>query len=268
MRWDYKEIDYSKIDKTKVREDSFLFKVVTTASFIEITSNIYQQNLSRFYQDNEALVKWLEEEWEVEELQHGKALRKYVKEVWGDRFDWERGYQRFRDYYLPLCTLEEFQPTKAKEMLARMVVEMGTSTFYKALNSYASTLQEEVLATLAKEISKDEVYHYDHFFKGFKEYNQQEKLPRNERIKVIYERLKMVDSEDGRLAFKAIVEEMGEEFSPQAFEEYKKQLHKFAKKHYPYKMAIKMLIQPLELKKGVETTITPIILGALKLVGV
>ncbi|NPA03469.1 MAG: ferritin-like domain-containing protein [Epsilonproteobacteria bacterium] len=260
------EIDYSLVKKEKVEGDDFLFKVVTTASFIEITSDVYKKNLSLFYQDNPKLLEWLEHTWEKEELQHGKALKKYVKVVW-DKFDWEGGYEKFKNSYLPLCTLEEFQPTKAKEMLARMVVETGTSTFYKALSRYAKEKGEEVLAQIAQEISKEEVYHYEQFFKGFKYYNQQEQLPKNERIKVIYQRLKMVDSEDGRLAFKAILQEQGEEFNDQKFEEYKKELHRFAKKYYPYKMAIKMLLQPLELSKGVETTITPILRGALKLVG-
>ena len=46
-RWDYKkDIDYNAIDMQKVKDDSFLFKLLTIASFIEITSDTYAKNLS------------------------------------------------------------------------------------------------------------------------------------------------------------------------------------------------------------------------------
>ncbi|MRJ03271.1 MAG: ferritin-like domain-containing protein, partial [Epsilonproteobacteria bacterium] len=152
MEWNYRELDYNRIAGERVEDNRFLFTLVTIASFIEITSDVYRRNLTLFYREFPQIVNWLEERWEAEELQHGEALKSYVERVW-DQFDWEEGYRRFREYYLPLCKVENLQPSPEREMLARMVVETGTSTFYKGLSSYAKELGEPFLAELADLIS-------------------------------------------------------------------------------------------------------------------
>ena len=268
MRWHYEDIPYENIDKAKVQKKEFLFYLITSASFIEITSDVYEKNLATFYQDNPEVVQWLEKVWEPEELQHGKALKKYVQTVWSD-FDWEEAYDKFRQEYLPHCTLEEFQPTKAKEMLARMVVETGTSTFYRAIERFSQDLNEPILAQISHNISKDEVYHYDTFYETYEHYNATERLGKNEILKVIYDRLKMVDGEDGRIAYKAIYETLHDTpFEDRYYEEHKRKVSKFAKKYYPYNMAIKMLLRPLNLNKTVEKASVPLIRGALKILGI
>ncbi|WP_281950783.1 ferritin-like domain-containing protein [Nitrosophilus kaiyonis] len=268
MRWNYKEIDYEKINKKALKDNEFLFYLITSASFIEITSHVYEKNLKEFYKGDESLIKWLENVWEPEEIQHGKALKKFVNSVWKD-FDWDSAYKRFLEDYLPHCTLEEFQPTKAKEMLARMVVETGTSTFYRAIENYSKDLDTPILAQISRNISKDEVYHYDIFEEAYQKYNKIEKLKKDDIIKVIYNRLKMVDGEDAKLAFKAIYEEKNlKKFEDKYYEEHKKNVGTFAKKYYPYNMAIKMLLRPLNLNKTIEKLTIPVIKGALKILGI
>ncbi len=266
MRWRYEEIDYSLIKKEKVANNLFLFKALVIASFIEITSNVYEKNLVQFYSDNEKIVQWLENIWEKEELQHGKALKRYIQEVWSD-FDWESAYERFLQEYLPHCTLDEFQPTKAKEMLARMIVETGTSTFYKALSRYAKELEEDILAKIAHNISKDEIYHYEIFYENFNFYNKTEKLKKREIVKVIYDRFKEIDGEDVKIAFKALYESKFKKYDENLYNEHKKDLQKFAKKYYPYNMAIKMLLKPFHFNNIVEKSMIPVIRNGLKIVG-
>ncbi len=268
MRWHYEDIDYASINIEAIRDIDFLFYLIASASFIEITSDVYEKNLATFYAGDNDVVSWLENVWEPEELQHGKALRKFVQTVWPE-FDWQKAYDRFKELYLPHCTLDEFQPSRAREMLARMVVETGTSTFYKAIENYSKDLDTPILAQIAHNISKDEVYHYDNFEEAFKKYNETEKLSRSDIIKTIYDRLKMVDAEDGRLAYQAIYEtRTGKEFRDELYEEHKAKVRKFAKKYYPYKMAIKMLLRPLQLNRTVESVSVPVIQGALKVIGI
>ncbi len=268
MRWHYEDIDYANINKETIKDIDFLFYLITSASFIEITSDVYKKNLATFYAGDDEVVSWLEKVWEPEELQHGKALKKFVQTVWPE-FNWERAYERFKELYLPHCTLDEFQPTRAKEMLARMVVETGTSTFYKAVENYSKDLNTPILGQIAHNISKDEVYHYDNFEEAFKKYNETEKLSRSDIVKTIYDRLKMVDAEDGRLAYRAIYETLtGKTFRDEYYEEHKAKVRKFAKKYYPYKMAIKMLLRPLQLHRTVESVSVPVIQGALKVIGI
>jgi len=259
-RWDYEKIDYATIDVARIKKNDFLFKVVAIASFIEITSDLYEKNLAEFYADDESIVSWLKSTWEPEEIQHGKALRKYVRTVWPD-FDWDSAYEGFRREYGELCTLDEFQPTKAREMLARMVVETGTSTLYRAMTDYAKSIDEPILAEIAHHIYKDEVYHYEQFDKGFEKYNQEEKLGRTEITKVIYSRLKMASDEDIFIAHKYIAP--GEDFDA-----FKARTKTFAKEFYPYKMAVKMLMHPLHLHRHVENATASTVQGALRLLGI
>lgn len=268
-KWDYiKDIDYDSIDTAKVKDNRFLFYLLTIASFIEITSETYATNLSDYYSDNPEAVKWINESWQNEEVQHGKALRAYILHVWPG-FPWEQAYKRFLELYLPLCNTGSFQPTRGLEMLARMIVETGTSTMYRAFESYAKSFDEPVLAGLSHYIYKDEVNHYSYFDRYFKHYNQSEDLGRKEILKVIAQRLKDASSEDIEMGYQSIYElEHEGEFKLSAYEAFKKELKGLAKKHYPYNMAIKMMMQPLNLNKAVEATISPIMLGAMKVLGI
>ncbi|HHD77471.1 MAG TPA: ferritin-like domain-containing protein, partial [Campylobacteraceae bacterium] len=256
----YRTIDYDTIDKSALTENDFLFTLVTIASFIEITSDIYEKNLVTYYEGDETVTGWPTNVWEPEEIQHGKALRKYVTTVW-PHFDWDGAYAKFREAYGALCTIDEFQPTRGREMLARMVVETGTATFYKALSRYAESLEEPILMQIANHISKDEVYHYDMFEEGFVRYNEEERLSRADIMKVIYARLKEASDEDIAIAFKNI--------SPgRSREAFQKDVKKFAKRYYPYNMSVKMLLKPLKLNHYVEKATASTVEKALQVLGI
>ena len=259
-RWNYETIDYGSIERERLKDENFLFKIIAVASFIEITSDIYERNLVTFYEGDETVTSWLARTWEPEELQHGKALRRYVETVWPD-FDWQKAYDGFRREYGALCTLDEFQPTRAGEMLARMVVETGTSTFYRALTALAEDLDEPILAQIAHNIQKDEIYHYEMFDKGFESYNETEHLGRSEITKIIYTRLKEANDEDIAIAFKYIAPE-------EDFESFRREVRHFAKRYYPYKMAVKMLMHPLKLNRHIQSATASTIQGALKVLGI
>ena len=106
-KWNYRDIDYSAINSESIREDRFLFTIVSIASFIEITSDLYEKNLAEYYDGDAEITKWLADTWEPEEVQHGQALREYVRHAWPD-FDWDRSYEGFREEYGALCTVEQF----------------------------------------------------------------------------------------------------------------------------------------------------------------
>ena len=260
-RWDYKkDIAYDQIDRERIKENSFLFKLLTIASFIEITSDVYDRNLSLYYQDNKEVVAWLNSVWEIEEIQHGQALKEYITRVWPE-FDWQGAYEGFRKAYLPFCKVEALEDSKAKEMLARMVVETGTSTAYKAIANYAKELQEPVLEQLAKNISKDEIYHFEKFEETFKYYKKQEQLNSKDIMKLLYKRAKEINNEDIKIAYEALG-------AQESYEEYLKEVQKFAKKYYPYKMAIKMFIRPLELSKFTENMVASTIWPIFRVLGI
>lgn len=258
--WNYQTIDYDAIDKARVAQDDYLFVLLTIASFVEITSDIYVGNLNRFFADAPETVAWLDGVWEPEEMQHGEALRKYINTVWPD-FDWEAAYAGFREEYGAVCTLDVFQPTRAREMLARMIVETGTSTLYKAFLSYAEAMDEPVLAGIVSNISKDEVRHFARFEEGFVYYNREEKLSRTEIVKIIISRLTAASDEDIMIAYKYI--------RPGAdFEGLRRSMKRFGKEHYPYDMAVKMMLRPLRLHKAVESVTAATLRQGLRVFGI
>jgi len=259
VRWDYKkDIKYNKINIDLIQDNKYLFKNLVIASFIEITSDVYDMNLSKFFKGDEETVHWLNNTWEEEEIQHGASLKKYINTVWPE-FDWDKHYEVFRKNYLPFCKVELLEPTRAREMIARMVVETGTSTLYKAIANYAKDLNEPILEDLALKISKDEVYHFEMFEKIFKKYKKEEKLSRNDIVKILYDRLKEINNEDVKIAFDAINDDNED------YENFLETTREFAKKYYPYKMATKMFMRPLGLHSMLESMIASIVSPAFKI---
>jgi hypothetical protein len=154
--WSLDDIDFDAIDPQRVRDDDAMFLLVCSASFVESGSDTYTGNLTERFGGDEEVVTWLRDHWEPEELQHGRALRAYVRHVWPE-FDWDAAYADFFDDYSTLCTMEALEPTCVQELAARCIVEMGTTTYYQALNA---TGAEPVLRDLTWRIRCDEVRHY------------------------------------------------------------------------------------------------------------
>jgi hypothetical protein len=85
--WSIDDVPYHALSPDPVSVDRRLFYLVTSASFIEITSRLYTRNLIDYFRDDSEVVAWLEREWESEELRHGVALKRYVRTAWPS-FDW------------------------------------------------------------------------------------------------------------------------------------------------------------------------------------
>src|SRR5271166_2437469 len=83
-RWRLSDVDFGAVDRARVVDDRMLFQLVTIASFIETGSDMYTHNLVSYFDDDKEVAHWLTTSWEIEELQHGAALRKYVEHAWPD----------------------------------------------------------------------------------------------------------------------------------------------------------------------------------------
>ena len=53
-----------------------------TASLMESATDLYTENLVDYFAGDEEVTLWLEQYWLPEELQHGRALRRYVEAAW------------------------------------------------------------------------------------------------------------------------------------------------------------------------------------------
>lgn len=261
--WSMEDIPFHALAHDQVRDDQRLFYIVASASFIEITSDLYSHNLVEFFRLDDEVAGWLEQNWESEELLHGAALKRYVQAAWPD-FDWESAYRAFLADYAPLCTLDRLADTRALEMAARCVVETGTASFYRMLSEVSP---EPVLQRLAAEISADEVRHYKHFYRYFLRYRALERPSRAAVMRALWNRAAEVESEDAFCAFKAIsaVRNPGIEFRRSDYATYRDGVVQLARQRFPHSMAVKMLLKPLGLNAMVSRAMLPAVTSVTRL---
>lgn len=96
MPWRIEDIDLSRIDRQRAAANEDLLLLLCAASFIESGTDLYTRNLSLFFDDDPEVSAWLNNEWEHEELQHGRALKTYIAHVWPE-FDWDTAFHNFFD---------------------------------------------------------------------------------------------------------------------------------------------------------------------------
>jgi hypothetical protein len=261
--WSVDEIPYHALRRDMVRDDTLLFYILASASFVEITSDLYTRNLIEFFRRDGDVTEWLEQGWEREELQHGAALRRYVQTAWPD-FDWDAAYQSFLAEFVAFCSVDQLSPTPALEMAARCVVETGTATFYRMLPEFNP---EPVLRHIAERISADEVRHYKHFYRYFLRYRERERPGRIAVLRTLWNRIGEVDAEDAFYAFKHVylARNPGTAFESGDYDAFRAGFRALAVRHFPYVMAIKMLLKPLGLNGMVVRAVVPAITSATRL---
>jgi len=262
--WTIADLDLTRIEHKLVRDDWFTFYLVAGASFIETAADVYTGNLVVHFPDPVAR-DWLAKRWQPEELQHGQALRAYVEAVWPD-LAWEQAYAGFLQEYSRLCTLEQLEDSRTLEMAARCVVETGTATFYTTVQACA---HEPVLKRLAGLIRRDEVRHYNHFRSFYQAYQAQERVGRLSVLRALYKRLTEAEQEDAYVGFKHawLMRHPGEAFRDEHFAGFMEQVRERLRPHYPYRMAVQMVLQPLRLNRTIQKLAAPLLIrGARRLV--
>jgi rubrerythrin len=255
--WCVDQIPYEALERSRVEWDRQLFYLLTSASFIEITSDLYTRNLVEFFGDDREAVDWLRDRWEPEELQHGLALKRYVQAAW-PTFDWEQAYRAFFAEYSGTCSIEALESCPSLELAARCVVETGTSSFYRMI---AEATDEPVLAELAGHIAADEVRHYKHFYRYFRKYSERENPGRLAIFRTLLGRTTEIQSEDAFIAFKHIylTENPHGEFDTTEYDTYRRGIKCLAKQHFPQEMATKMILKPLGLGPTAGRIVLPMV---------
>lgn len=255
--WLIEQIAFDRIAHERIAHEDTWFYVLAAASFVESLADLYTHNLLDYLDGDSEACRWLQERWEPEELQHGRALRRYVETVW-PTFDWKAAFDGFCTDYRPYCKAELLEPTRALEMVARCVVETGTSGLYGLLQQISP---EPVLTTLVGHIRNDEVGHYKYFYHSFLRYRELERPSRWQVARVIRQRLAEIGQEDAYLALKNAhaVRSPGQVFSPQDFQRFQHAAGPSARTHYPYEMTVKMLVKPLRLPGLVNRMAVPLL---------
>ncbi len=191
--WTLDDVPWQQFDADKV--DRELLAMVKAAAIVEHNGGDYETYLHGVFADDAAFHAAISE-WAAEEVRHGKALARWA-EMADPAFDFSARFARFTaGYRLPLDAAASVRGSRSGELIARCVVESGTSSFYSAVSSAA---REPVLKEICRLIAADEFRHYKLFHDTLKRYLARDGIGRWRRIWVAAGRVG--ELRDDELAF-------------------------------------------------------------------
>jgi rubrerythrin len=191
-RWTLQDIPWDRFDAAKVDPD--ILKVAKAAALVEYNARDYGDYLRNVFHDD-AEFRGASEIWVEEEIQHGEALGRWAALADPD-FDFDRAVARFRGQYrIDTEADASIRGSRAGELIARCMVETGTSSFYTALGD---AVEEPVLKAICQRIAADELRHYKLFYSHIKGNLAAEKLTTTQRVRVALGRIS--ETEDDELA--------------------------------------------------------------------
>jgi rubrerythrin len=176
--WTLADIPWDAFDRSKV--DPELVKIVKAACMVEHHGADYGAYLRSVFHDDPEFCATATE-WADEEIQHGAVLRRYA-ELADPEFDFEETFRRFVEGHpIQVNASESVRGSRCGELVARCIVEVGTSTYYSALKDAA---EEPVLREICKRVAGDEFRHYKLFYSTMKRYQTVEPLGLFGRLRV------------------------------------------------------------------------------------
>ncbi len=195
--WTIDGIDWGRFDPSKVDPDILL--LVKAASLVEYNGGDYATYLANVFSDDESFCD-AARLWAGEEVKHGEALGRWAQMVDPD-FDFEGSFKRFRDgFHLHLEAEESVRGSRSGELVARCMVEIGTSSYYSSL---AEAAEEPVLKEICQHIAADELRHYKLFYTHLKRYLDKERIGRLRRFLIAASRFKETEDDELSYAFYA-----------------------------------------------------------------
>ncbi len=193
--WTLDDIPWHRFDATKVDPD--LVTVAKTASLIEHNAADYASYLRSVFADDEEFTA-AATAWAAEETQHGLALGRWARMA-DPAFNFEDALRRFvAGYRLPLTATESVRGSRSGELIARCVVESGTSSFYSAVRDRTD---EPVIKAICQRIAADEFRHYKLFYTYLQRYLASERPTRLRRLRVASGRFLEVDDDELSFAY-------------------------------------------------------------------
>jgi len=193
--WTLDDIAWDQFEPAMVDPD--LLAAVKAAAMVEYNAGDYVTYLVNVFSDLPAVQETIHQ-WGREEEQHGAALAKWA-ELADPGFSFDAAFKRFQDIYqIPTDATESVRGSRAGEMVARCVVESGTSSFYTAIKE---ATDEPVLKQIAQRIAADEFRHYKLFYDTLQKLDETPTLW--ERAKVALVRVNEADDDELASAYYA-----------------------------------------------------------------
>ena len=194
--WTLDDIRWQDFDPSKV--DADILRAVKAAAMVEFNAPDYVAYLCNVFSDRPD-VKEAIHTWGAEEVQHGQALARWA-ELADPGFVFDEAFKRFREgYSIPTDAIESVRGSRGGELIARCVVESGTSSYYTAIKD---ATDEPVLKQIATNIAADEFRHYKLFYDQFNDLGE---TPPSilDRIRVALGRVSEADDDELACAYYA-----------------------------------------------------------------
>ena len=191
--WRIEDVPWNRFDPALADPD--IIPLVKAAAMVERNGMDYAVYLGRIFRDDPD-IHGAAENWAVEEVQHGDALGKWAM-LADPGWDFEAAFARYRaGYKLPLDADASIRGSRTGELIARCMVETGTSSYYTAL---ADAAKEPVLQQVCRLIAADEYRHFKLFYDHMRRYLVRENLSMLTRLRIAAGRI--TESEDDELAY-------------------------------------------------------------------
>ena len=191
--WHIEQVAWDRFDPSKI--DPGIIPLVKAAAMVEKNGVDYAKYLNGVFIDDPDF-RQAADNWAVEEVQHGDALGKWAM-LADPTWNFDESFERYRNgYKIDINADASIRGSRTGELIARCMVEIGTSSYYTALGEQT---EEPVLKEVCKLIAADEYRHFKLFYDHMKRYLAREKLSFLQRLRVAAGRVG--ESEDDELAF-------------------------------------------------------------------
>ena len=191
--WTLDDIPWDRFDPTKV--EPAILRLAKAASLVEQNGVDYARYLCNVFVGDPKFQE-AARIWGDEEVRHGEALGRWAM-VADSSFDHSAACVRFTaGFRVDLDAARSIRGSRAGELVARCIVETGTSSYYTAL---AEATREPVLHAICRRIAADELRHYKLFYTHMKRYLASEQLGRWGRLRIALGRIR--ESEDDELSY-------------------------------------------------------------------
>ncbi len=191
--WRIEDVAWDSFDPSRL--DPEIIPLVKAAAMVERNGDDYALYLQSVFHDDPDFHK-AAGHWAEEEVQHGDALGKWAM-LADPAWDFERAFARYREgYKIDIKADASIRGSRTGELIARCMVETGTSSYYTALGE---ATEEPALKQVCRLIAADEYRHFKLFYDHMKRYLAREKLSFPQRLRVAAGRIG--ESEDDELAF-------------------------------------------------------------------
>ncbi|TWB62179.1 acyl-ACP desaturase [Nitrospirillum viridazoti] len=225
--WTVAGLPWDKLDPSKVNPD--ILKLIKAAALVEYNGDSYADYLCNVFADNAEFCRTARQ-WAVEEVQHGEALG-----AWAERVDPSWNFQaavtRFREgYKIDIDVSQSVRGSRAGELVARCIVETGTSSYYTAL---AEATDEPVLKQICRHIAADEFRHYKLFYDYLGDYLTQERLGKFGRLRISLSRINETEDDELSFAYHAANNDEGAPYHREtAFANYVRRAYSYYRPHH------------------------------------